>query len=117
MKTQSYPFNLPITTTGTDATNPLDLGSANQGFCIQFVGIAGGGTYVVEASFDDETWVDVTAALTNLNTDVEAADPIAADGMYLFPYFTIPGPVRIRCTGDGTGTPKAWINYQDSRTV
>lgn len=115
MKTQSAQMQLPLD--GTSATSPpVDTGSGRDGITVQFVGIAGAGTYKIELSLDEGvTWVDITKQFTNLNTGVALSADVSADGIYACTR-PLPGLVRILASHTGTGTPLGYINFQDSRT-
>lgn len=119
MKSNSQADILPIDADGSpNTTPPLDV-SSGESFCVQTVGVAaGGGTYSLEGSLDGgTTWINLTK---NLKDQGNAGAAIATttlntDSIFLYPS-AFPGLVRLTCATDSTGTPKAFINWPDTRT-
>lgn len=108
---------LPIVTSGVNRSAPnLDASPAFDGLVIQFRGIAGGGTYKIMGSLDNgTTWYDITKTFADVPTGVALAADVSADSMVrsIHPF---PGVVSFLCTHVGTGTPFAFVGFQDSRT-
>jgi len=123
MKTNSVPLALPIVTSGTPATPPVDIEAAFGGFAIQFVNVTAATAvqYAVEASLDGHTWVDVTNCLHDLgNGGTALSATITTDSIYEF-VGAFPGSVHVVCKHAPTsppGTPPtAILSYQDSRST
>lgn len=124
MKSQSQSFALPIvTTSGQNASTPIDVGGAYGGFALQLVNVAAatGVAYVVEASLDGVTWKDVTHDLLDLgNGGAAIAAPLNTDSIFDY-RARLPAQIRVRCStapnappAQGSA-PTATIAYQDTR--
>ena len=114
----AYGGNIQSPAAGSTST-PIDVSSGFAGFALQLVGVTGssGQTIAVDGSLDEgETWVELTSSMKNLgSTDGTVTSPIAADGIYAFPY-VFPGMARVRSVAAGTGTPGVGhLNFQDTR--
>ena len=96
-------FNLP--TVGN--TVLLQPGRMAPGLILQVVGTFTG-TFTVEASSDQTTWVDITNSFKNLNTNANVATSISAAGMYQL-QSAPPVFMRVKCTALSAGTPTAFL--------
>lgn len=102
-------LTLAIDGSSSSATSDASIYSRSSGFAVQFEGVAGGGTYKIEASLDaGTTWTDITKSFIDLSTGVLFAADIAANTIAVL-QVAIPGLIRIRNTTAGSGTPSAIV--------
>src|SRR5665213_2345801 len=103
MITQALPID------GTSAGATVDVSSSHEGFAVQFLGIAGGGTYKLESSLDGgTTWLDITKSFVDLSVGTLLAADVSANTLCII-QVPIPGLFRILATHTGTGSPGAVI--------